>query len=239
MSAALPHWLSAVTLNIFDPAPDFRADSTIGPLDFHAWKGGEWAALFSCPFAFTPVCTTELGMLARRGSDFERRGVKVLVTTVDTLDVYPQWQADIARLYGAPVGFPLVADHDHAVAKLYGMIAPDELNVLPVLPGRWMKRVAEFANRTLFLISPSNRIAVTISYPPNVGLNFDEIIRVLDGLQMGKHKLAIPADWQQGDEMVVGRVLPDSVARARFGKLRTATHYLRFTDQPGYELWRR
>ncbi len=228
-----------MTLNIFDPAPDFHADTTIGPLDFHVWKGSDWAALFSCPFAFTPVCTTELGALARRHTDFERRGVKVVVTSVDTLDVYPRWQEDIARLYGAPVTYPLIADHDHAVAKLYGMIASEETNILPVLPGRWMKRVAEFANRTMFLISPSNRIALTMSYPPNVGLSFDEIIRAIDGLQMGKYKLATPADWQQGGEMVIGRVLPDPVARARFGTVRTATHYLRYTDLPGYESWRR
>ena len=168
-----------MTLNIFDPAPDFTAESTIGTLHFHEWKRDDWVALFSCPFAFTPVCTTELGMLARRKAEFDRRGVKVAVTTVDTLDVYPQWQDDIARLYGAPVTFPLIADSDHAIARLYGMIAPNDGNILPVRPGRWMKRVAEFANRTMFLISPGNRIGLTISYPPNVGLSFDEILRAI------------------------------------------------------------
>jgi len=227
-----------MTLNIFDRAPDFRASSTIGPFCFHDWKGDCWAALFSCPFAFTPVCTTELGALTRRAEAFDRRGVKVVVTTVDTLEPYARWREDISRLYGAPVAYPIIADEDRAVARLYGMIAPDDTNLLPVRPGRWMKRVAEFANRTCFLVSPGNRIALTISYPPNVGLNFDEILRAIDGLQMGKHKLATPADWHGGDELVVGRVLPDDVARARFGRLRTATSYLRFTDQPGYERWR-
>ncbi len=227
-----------MVLNIFDMAPDFQAETTTGPLSFHAWKGADWAALFSCPFAFTPVCTTELGMLARRQAEFDRRGVKVLVTTVDTLDPYASWQEDIECLYGVAVRYPIVADTDRVIAKRYGMIGPHERNLLPVAPGRWMKRVAEFANRTMFLISPGNRIGLTISYPPNVGLSFDEILRAIDGLQMGKHKLATPADWRGGGEMVVGRVVPDDVARARFGSVRTATPYLRFTDQPGYERWR-
>jgi alkyl hydroperoxide reductase subunit AhpC len=172
-----------MTLNIGDDAPNFRASTTIGEIDFHAWKGNSWAVMLSCPFAFTPVCTTELAALALRHNEFERRAVETIVNAVDTLEPYDVWIRDIARHYGAHIRYPLIADADRTVSRLYGMIGQDAKNLLPAIPGRWMKPTADFAVRTLFLISPANTVALTISQPPFAGLNFDEILRAIDCVQ--------------------------------------------------------
>jgi peroxiredoxin (alkyl hydroperoxide reductase subunit C) len=174
-----------MTLDISDSAPNFRVSTTLGEMDFYAWKGRDWAAMFSCPFAFTPICTTELAALAGRHAEFERLGVKPIVTTVDTLEPYPIWAADIARHYGVEVRYPLIADADRVVARLYGMIGPDAKHLIPALPGRWMKRTADIQVRTLFLISPDNKIALTVSHTPSVGLDFDRLFRAIGCLQAG------------------------------------------------------
>jgi thioredoxin-dependent peroxiredoxin len=228
-----------MTLRIFDPAPDFSLESTAGPLRFHDWKAGRWAVLLSAPFAFTPVCTTELAALQRRKHEFDDRGVLLAVLAIDTVEVLAQWAQDVENMVGEPVGYPLLADAERTVAGRYGMLPEDRSGMLPVAPGRWMKRTAEISVRTLFVVSPGNRVSLTISYPPNVGLNFDEVLRTIDSLQLAKYKVATPADWVQGEDVVVGRVVADPVARARFGSLRQITHYLRFTTQPPWEIRRR
>jgi alkyl hydroperoxide reductase subunit AhpC len=205
---------------------------------FHAWKAGRWAVLFSCPFAFTPVCTTELIALAGRFGDFEARQVKVAVLAADHLDKLQAWATDVERLGGQAPAYPLIADSRRHIAALYGMVQVDDPGLLPVAPGRWLKPTADFGIRTMFVISPANKVALTLSYPPNVGLSFDEVLRTVDSLQMSRHKLATPADWRGGEDMVVGRVIPDSLAQARFGPIRTVTPYLRFVPQPSFERWR-
>lgn len=177
-----------MVLAVSDPAPDFAAASSLGAIDFYPWKGASWAAMFSVPFAFTPVCTTELAAIAEHHAGFDGRAVKVLVIGVDTVPAYLDWLVDIELMSGLQATFPLVADDDRRIARSYGMIRADDPNVLPVLPGRWMKRVADFAVRTLFLITPDNHIALTMSYPPHVGLDLDEVFRVLDQLQAGYAK---------------------------------------------------
>ena len=173
-------------LNIGADAPDFAADSTAGPIAFHAWKGDRWAALFSCPFAFTPVCTTELGALARRQADFDALGVKVMVTTVDRLAECRAWCADIAALYLAQPPYPMICDSERRVGRLYGMIDADARGLLPVAPGRWLKSSPDFGYRTLFIISPDNTIALTWSYRPNLGLSFDNVLHSVRALQQAQ-----------------------------------------------------
>jgi alkyl hydroperoxide reductase subunit AhpC len=223
-------------LRLFDPVPGFTVDSTHGPIDFHAWREGGWALLLACPFDFTPVCTTELAALARRSDEFTARGVRLAVTSADDVATHRAWVADVERVFDVEVGFPLLADADRVVADRLGMLDLDDPALMPVRPGRWLRQNPEFAVRTLFVVRPSGSLALSTNYPPGIGLSTDELLRVLDGLQFGSRKLAVPADWQQGDDVVVGRVLPDDVARARHGELTELTPYLRTVRQPPHTL---
>ncbi len=209
-----------MAIQLGDEAPDFAAETTEGPIEFHSWKAGTWAVLFSHPRDFTPVCTTELGALARLKPEFEQRGVKVIGLSVDPLDSHTRWSDDIADVTGHRPNYPLIADPDRRVAQLYGMIHP--------------KANETFTVRSVFVVGPDNKVKLTLTYPASTGRNFQELLRVIDSLQLtARHSVATPADWQQGEDVIVAPALSDDEARARFPKGFVAkTPYLRVTPQP-------
>jgi alkyl hydroperoxide reductase subunit AhpC len=210
------------TLRLGDTAPDFQQDSTAGPISFHAWAGDAWVVLISHPADFTPVCTTELGRTAALAGEFERRGVKPIAVSVDPLESHQQWVGDIEETQGAAVGFPILADGDRKVALLYDMIHPNSLVNATV--------------RSVFIIDPKKVIRATFTYPASTGRNFAEILRVIDSLQLTDgHKVATPADWTNGDDVVILPSLQDPAELARrFPRgWRALRPYLRLTAQPG------
>ena len=208
-------------LHIGSIAPDFEQDSTIGKLRFHEWLGASWALLFSHPKDFTPVCTTELGRTANLKSEFDKRGVKAIAVSVDSVQDHERWIPDIEETQNAKMNFPILADSDRKVAKLYDMIHPEANDTLAV--------------RSVFFIDPNKKIRAMITYPASTGRNFGEILRVIDSLQLtDNHKVATPADWQDGDDCVIVPAVqdPEEIAR-RFPKGFTALRpYLRMTPQP-------
>jgi len=209
------------TLRLGDTAPDFQQDSTAGPISFHQWAGDSWVVLFSHPADFTPVCTTELGKTAALGGEFARRGVKPIAVSVDPVEQHRQWVADINETQNTTVDFPILADADRKVATLYDMIHPNSL--------------ANATVRSVFVIDPKKTVRLTLTYPASTGRNFDEILRVIDSLQLtDSHKVATPANWQDGDEVVILPSLQDPAELAqRFPKgFRALRPYLRLTPQP-------
>ncbi len=204
-----------------DLVPDFTAESTVGRINLYDWLGEGWGILFSHPKDFTPVCTTELGEVARLKPEFDRRDTKVLGLSVDTAESHSAWAGDIADASGSELNFPLIADPDHRLADLYGMIHPRELETLTV--------------RSLFVIDPKKRLRLSITYPAAVGRNFAEILRVLDALQLvDRFPVSTPANWSPGGEVIVAGSLGDSEAQERFpAGVRTVKPYLRFTPDPG------
>lgn len=210
-----------MSLRLGDIAPDFVQASTVGTIRFHDWLGSHWAVLFSHPADFTPVCTTELGQTARLRDEFSRRGVKVLALSVDPVEAHQRWIADINETQSTTVNFPLIADADRSVSTLYGMIHPNASDSLTV--------------RSLFIIDPNKKIRLIITYPASAGRNFDEILRVIDSLQLtDQHKVATPANWQPGDEVVIVPALQDeNEIRQRFpAGYRAVKPYLRLTPDP-------
>ncbi|WP_338662300.1 peroxiredoxin [Pararoseomonas sp. SCSIO 73927] len=207
-----------MTLQLGQTAPDFEADTTQGRIRFHEWLGSSWGVLFSHPKDYTPVCTTELGYTAKLKPEFDRRGVKVIGLSVDTLDRHEGWNADIEETQGTAVNFPMISDHDRNVATLYGMIHPEADAAVTV--------------RTVFLIDPSKKIRLMLIYPPSAGRNFDEILRVIDSLQLtDKHKVATPVNWKKGDKVIVAASLSDEDAKKHFPQGWTAEKpYLRWVD---------
>ena len=209
------------TLRLGDTAPDFTQDSTDGPVSFHQWAGDSWVVLFSHPADFTPVCTTELGKTAALSSEFARRNVKPIAISVDPLDKHGKWVSDINDTQGATVNFPILADADKTVANLYDMIHPNASTTATV--------------RSVFIIDPKKIIRTTFTYPASTGRNFDEILRVIDSLQLtDSHKVATPANWKDGDDVVIVPSIQDPAELAqRFPKGFTAVRpYLRMTPQP-------
>jgi alkyl hydroperoxide reductase subunit AhpC len=209
------------TLRLGDTAPDFLQDSTEGPIQFHRWAGDAWVVLFSHPADFTPVCTTELGKTAALSGEFARRGVKPIAVSVDPLESHGKWVADINETQGATVDFPILADADRKVATLYDMIHPNSL--------------ANATVRSVFIIDPKHAIRATLTYPASTGRNFDEILRVIDSLQLtDKHKVATPANWKDGDDVVIIPSVQDPAEIAqRFPKgYKAIKPYLRLTPQP-------
>lgn len=209
------------SLRLGDTAPDFEQDSTAGKIRFHEWAGDAWVVLFSHPADFTPVCTTELGKTAALGGEFARRGVKTIAVSVDPVDSHHAWVKDINETQNASVDFPILADADRKVATLYDMIHPNSLVNATV--------------RSVFVIDPQKKIRLTLTYPASTGRNFDEILRVIDSLQLTDgHKVATPANWKDGDDVVILPSLqdPEEIAR-RFPKgFRAVKPYLRLTPQP-------
>jgi len=208
------------TLRLGDEAPDFTAETTEGTVNFHDWKGDSWAVLFSHPKDFTPVCTTELGTVAKLKPEFDKRNVKVVGISVDPLDSHAKWADDIEETQGAGLNFPLIADPDKTVADLYDMIHPNASDTLTV--------------RSVFVIDGANKVRLTLTYPASTGRNFDELLRVIDSLQLTDgYKVATPANWTDGDDVIVVPALSDEDAKERFPKgFTTVKPYLRITPQP-------
>ena len=179
-----------MTLQLGDIAPDFSQNSSEGPISFHQWAGEKWVVLFSHPADYTPVCTTELGMVANFKTEFEKRNVKILALSIDDVDSHQGWISDINETQNTTVNYPIIADSDSKVANLYGMIHPKSLNKLTV--------------RSVFIIDPDKKIRLTLTYPASTGRNFDEILRVIDSLQLTDYyQVATPANWKDGDNCVV------------------------------------
>ena len=209
-----------MTLQLGDTAPDFEADTTDGTLKFHEWMGDDWAVLFSHPADFTPVCTTELGEVARLKPEFDKRGVKVIGLSVDPLEDHRSWAGDIAETQGHALNFPLVADSDREIADLYGMIHPQADD--------------SFTVRSVFVIGPDKKVKLTLTYPASTGRNFEEILRIIDSLQLtADHSVATPVNWQQGEDVIIVPSLSDEEAREKFAQGWEAVKpYLRVTPQP-------
>jgi alkyl hydroperoxide reductase subunit AhpC len=209
-----------MNVQLGDTAPDFTAVTTEGPLSFHEWIGHSWAILFSHPRDFTPVCTTELGYVARLKPEFDRRGVKAIGLSVDPVASHQNWAADIRETQGHAPNFPIIADPDRKVAGLYGMIHPAHDEVYTV--------------RTVFVIDPKKKIRLMITYPQTTGRNFDEILRVIDSLQLtDTHRVATPVNWKQGEDVIIVPAVSDEEARGTFPKgWRALKPYLRLTPQP-------
>lgn len=209
-----------MTIRLGDTAPDFTAETTHGTIRFHEWKRGSWAVLFSHPKDFTPVCTTELGTVAKLKEEFDRRNVKVIGLSVDPVESHLEWEKDIAETQGQAVNFPMIADPDRRVADLYDMIHPNASDTLTV--------------RSVFVIGPDDKVKLTLTYPASTGRNFDELLRVIDSLQLtAEHSVATPANWTDGDEVIIASSLSDEEARERFPDgWRAEKPYLRYVLQP-------
>jgi alkyl hydroperoxide reductase subunit AhpC len=209
-----------MSLRLGDRAPDFTQQSTEGEINFHKWRGDGWAILFSHPADFTPVCTTELGMVAKLKPEFERRGVKAIGLSVDPLASHKAWSADIAETQGAALNFPLLADADRTVAKLYDMLQGDEAATATV--------------RSVFIIDGKGNIRLTLTYPAATGRNFEEILRVVDSLQLTDNaKVATPVNWKHGDDVVILPSIANDEADKLFPKgYRQIKPYLRMTPDP-------
>lgn len=207
-----------MTLRLGDKAPDFTQDSTQGPIHLSEWQGEGWAILFSHPADFTPVCTTELGMVAKLKPEFDKRNVKVIGLSVDPVDSHEKWAGDIEETQGAALNFPLLADSDRKVAELYDMIHPEASATATI--------------RSVFVIDPKGVLRLTLTYPASTGRNFDEILRVIDSLQLtDSTRVAPPVNWNQGDEVVILPAIPNEEADKLFPQgYRQVKLYLRLTD---------
>jgi thioredoxin-dependent peroxiredoxin len=217
-----------MSLRINDVAPDFTADTTQGPVHFHEWIGDNWAVLFSHPKDFTPVCTTELGAVAGLEKQFAARGAKVIGLSVDPVESHKRWEKDIEEVTGHTVRYPVIGDPQLKIAKLYDMLAGDAGDSCE---GRTPADNAPV--RTVFVIGPDKRIKLHFSYPMTTGRNFDEILRVLDSMQLtSKHKVATPANWKQGDDVIITGAVSNEEADKIFPGYKTVKPYLRTTAQP-------
>jgi len=217
-----------MSLRINDVAPDFTADTTQGPVHFHDWIGDNWAVLFSHPKDFTPVCTTELGAVAGLEKQFAARGAKVIGLSVDPVDSHKRWEKDIEDVTGHTVRYPVIGDPQLRIAKLYDMLPGDAGDSCE---GRTPADNAPV--RTVFVIGPDKRIKLHFSYPMSTGRNFDEILRVLDSMQLtAKHKVSTPANWKQGDDVIIGGAVSNEEADKLFPGYKTVKPYLRTTAQP-------
>ena len=207
-----------MSLHIGDIAPDFTVDTTTGPITLHDWAGDSWVFFFSHPADFTPVCTTEMGMTAKLAAEFDKRNCKPLGLSTDTVDEHLAWVKDVDETQGVKLAFPIVADADLRIAKLYDMIHPDQSETAAV--------------RSVFIIDPAKKIRLTMTYPMSVGRNFDEILRVIDSLQLADRlKIATPADWRPGDKVIIPPSVDDATAHERFPQgFTTIKPYLRMVE---------
>lgn len=210
-----------MSIRLGDIAPDFEAETTQGPIRFHEWLGDSWGVLFSHPRDYTPVCTTELGLTAKLKGEFDKRNVKAIGLSVDSLEDHKGWSRDIEETQGCAVNFPMIADPDRKVAKLYDMIHPNASDTLTV--------------RSLFVIDPNKKVRLTITYPASTGRNFDEVLRVIDSLQLtDRYKVATPGNWKRGDDVIIVPSVSDDAARELFPEgWKTLRPYLRIVKQPG------
>jgi alkyl hydroperoxide reductase subunit AhpC len=208
-----------MAIRLGDVAPDFHADTTEGTIDFHDWKSGKWAVLFSHPADFTPVCTTELGRTASLKGEFDKRNVKAVAVSVDPLDSHNGWAPDIAEVGGTALNFPIIADPDRKVSEAYDMIHPGEGDTSTV--------------RSVFIIDPKDKVRLTLTYPKSVGRNFNEILRVIDALQVtDANPVSTPVDWTPGQRVIVAPTISTEDAKAKFQDVEEVKPYLRFAKQP-------
>jgi thioredoxin-dependent peroxiredoxin len=218
-----------MSLRIGDEAPDFTAETTQGKIRFHEWIGNGWAILFSHPKDFTPVCTTELGYMARLRPEFEKRNTRIIGLSVDSVDDHQRWVKDIEETQHARVEYPLIGDPELKIAKLYDMLPAQST-------GEAKSRTPNdnATVRSVFLIGPDKKIKLILTYPMSAGRNFDEVLRVLDAIQLNaKHNVATPVNWQQGDEVIIPTSISDEQAKAKFPSgWRAPRPYLRITPQP-------
>ncbi len=208
------------TVQLGDVAPDFTAETTEGKINFHEWLGDSWGVLFSHPKDFTPVCTTELGAVAKLKDEFDKRNTKVIAVSVDPVDSHQRWIGDIEETQGAKINFPIIGDPDRSVSDLYGMIHPNASDTATV--------------RSVFVVGPDKKLKLTITYPQSTGRNFEEILRVIDSLQLtAKYQVSTPADWKDGDDVIIVPAVSDEEAKDKFPKGWDAKKpYLRVTPQP-------
>jgi alkyl hydroperoxide reductase subunit AhpC len=209
-----------MTIQLGDTAPDFTQHSTMGDIHFHEWLGDSWGVLFSHPKDFTPVCTTELGAVARLKPEFDKRNVKAIGLSVDPLKDHNAWSKDIEETQGVALNFPLLADQDRKVSNLYGMIHPNADDTFTV--------------RSVFIVGPDKKVKLTLTYPASTGRNFDELLRVIDSLQLtSKHKVATPANWKNGQDCIIVPAVSNDDAKKLFPKgFKEVKPYLRTTPQP-------
>jgi alkyl hydroperoxide reductase subunit AhpC len=209
-----------MALRLGDPVPDFTAESTEGPIRFHEWLGDKWGVLFSHPKDFTPVCTTELGYVAKIKPEFEKRGVKIIGLSVDPMKDHEGWIRDINETQKTTVNFPMIADPDRKVSVLYDMIHPNASE--------------NFTVRSVFVIGPDKKVKLTLTYPASTGRNFDELLRVIDSLQLtANYQVATPVNWKAGEDCIIVPAVPDADVPKKFPKgSRTIKPYLRYTPQP-------
>ncbi|MBN9508042.1 MAG: peroxiredoxin [Alphaproteobacteria bacterium] len=219
-----------MTLQIGETAPDFEVETTQGRIRFHEWLGDSWGILFSHPKDFTPVCTTELGYMARLKPDFERRNVKVIGLSVDPVDNHQRWSKDIEETMGHAPNYPMIGDSDLKIAKLYGMLPASASGDASARSAADNQTV-----RNVYVIGPDKKIKLVISYPMSTGRNFDEILRVIDSLQLtAKHQVATPVNWKPGDDVIIAGSVSDEQARQRYPDgWRAPKPYMRFVPQPG------
>lgn len=208
-----------MAIRLGDVAPDFHADTTEGTIDFHDWKNGKWAVLFSHPADFTPVCTTELGRTASLKGEFDKRNVQAIAVSVDPLESHQGWAPDIEEVGGTALNFPIIADPDRKVSEAYDMIHPGEGDTSTV--------------RSVFIIDPKDKVRLTLTYPKSVGRNFDEILRVIDALQVtDANPVSTPVDWTPGQRVIVAPSVSTEDAKAKFEDVEEVKPYLRFAKQP-------
>ncbi|MDP9386596.1 MAG: peroxiredoxin [Actinomycetota bacterium] len=209
-----------MTVQLGDVAPDFTADTTEGKISFHEWLGDSWGVLFSHPKDFTPVCTTELGAVAKLKDEFDKRNTKVIAVSVDPVESHQRWIGDIEETQGARINFPIIGDPDRSVSDLYGMIHPNASDTATV--------------RSVFVVGPDKKLKLTITYPQSTGRNFEEVLRVIDSLQLtAKYQVSTPADWKDGEDVIIIPAISDEEAKDKFPKGWDAKKpYLRLTPQP-------
>ncbi len=217
-----------MTLSLGDEAPDFTADTTQGKIGFHDWIGDSWAVLFSHPKDFTPVCTTELGYMAKLQPEFEKRGVKIIGLSVDATDKHEKWADDIEETQGARPNYPIIGDSDFNVSKLYGM--------LPASTSGDSETRTPADNQTVrnvFVIGPDKKVKLVLVYPMTTGRNFDEVLRVIDSLQLtAKHRVSTPVNWKQGEDVIIAGSVNNDEAKEIFGTWDEPKPYIRITKQP-------
>ena len=217
-----------MSIRLGDTAPDFQAETTEGPISFHDWIGDSWAVLFSHPKDFTPICTTELGYMAKIQPEFERRNVKIIGLSVDAMDDHARWLKNIEETQGAAPNFPIISDADFKVSKLYGML-PAEIS------GEAAQRTPADNQtvRNVFVIGPDRKVKLVFVYPMTTGRNFDEVLRVIDSMQLtAKHKVATPVNWHQGDDVIIAGSVSNDEAKELFGEWEEPKPYIRIVPDP-------
>jgi alkyl hydroperoxide reductase subunit AhpC len=219
---------AAVTIRLNEPAPDFEAPTTEGPISFHDWIGDSWAVLFSHPKDFTPVCTTELGYMAKIKPEFDKRNVKIIGLSVDPMEDHARWTKDIEETQGEAPNYPIIADADFAVSKQYGM--------LPAQTSGDASERTPADNQTVrnvFVIGPDKNVKLILVYPMTTGRNFDEVLRVIDSLQLtAKHKVSTPVNWQRGEDVIIAGSVSNAEAKELFGEWKEPKPYIRIVPEP-------